>query len=362
MSQRFRDLKINIERYVYNANTFGVLINMALVINVIYFIMFLMARQFFMAVYDVGIIIYLVTVMKSRDENDKNSLSQMLCLLALVFLQSVLGCAIMGVESGFNMLLLSVIPVCFFVEYLVSDSSAISYIVSAVALVTNIVVICMDALYVSDGRVVTAWSKVYMVYNWGVAIVLTVFSATVFMAEVFTISNGQERQIKRLNELANYDPLTGLLLRRPLLEQLESCVEKKRVYGRDYAICIGDIDFFKKFNDNYGHECGDIVLKTVASSIRKGVRECDFVCRWGGEEILILFPDTSSYEAAKVMERVRKDIEGMSHTYKGQEVRVTMTFGVSSSEKHIMSQEIIESADMALYRGKEAGRNRVESC
>lgn len=361
MSNRWRDIRIQFDKYVYNANIFNVLASMATVIDVIYLIMFLLSAQYFMAVYMVGVMLYLFSIAHNKDEDGKNSLPQMICLLVLVYIQSILGSVIMGIESGFNLLLLTTIPVCFFVEYLVENSSNISYIVSVILFITNIILVCAIQSYVDGGNTITFWSKLFMIYNWGVAIVLTVFSATVFMAEVFNISNGLERQNRRLNELANYDPLTGLLLRRALLEQLEKSVETKKLYGKDYAVCIGDIDFFKKFNDSYGHDCGDMVLKSVASTIRKGVRECDYVCRWGGEEILILFPNTTSYEAAKIIERIRKDIQGMTQEYKGQEVKVTMTFGVSSSEKHIMSNEIIETADKLLYQGKESGRNRVEN-
>lgn len=362
MSQKLRDIKINIDKYIYNANIFSVLVNMLLIINIIYLVMFLVCKQYLMAVCDAGLIIYLATAMKKKDENDRNTEPQMLCLLCCVYIYCVLGSIMLGTESGFNILLLAIIPVCFFVEYLMLNRSSISYVATAVVLITNIVMVYRDSIYEQGGRTVTYFSKWIMIYNLTIAGIIIVYATSIFMAEVFTISNGLERQNKMLSELASYDPLTGLLLRRPFMEQLDMSVGMKRTYGTDYSICIGDIDFFKKFNDNYGHECGDMVLKQVAAAIRKGVRECDSVCRWGGEEIIILFPNTSVYEAVKIMDRVRSDIEGTSHVYKGQIVNVTMTFGVSSSEKHIMSNDIIESADRALYKGKESGRNRVESC
>lgn len=357
--RRLRIIKHDIERWIYNTNTFTFLLWAALVAHVIYAAMFLFVRQYILFVVSAVQIVYFISIMGKKDKNGKGALVQMVGMAFCVYVGLVLSTLLIGKDCYFNMVLLSLIPVSFFLEYLVRNSSTLSYILSTIIFITNIAFIFINDKYVSGNILNNTEKNIFQCFNTAVAIFLTVFSAIVFMAEVFNISSGLTRQNKKLNELANYDPLTRLLLRRPMLENIDKCVEQKKLYAKEYVICIGDIDFFKKFNDTYGHECGDVVLKTVSKVISDGVGSNNYVCRWGGEEILILIPDSTIYDSQKLIEEVRKKIEGTVINYKNTNVHVTMTFGISSSEKHIMSHDVIVAADKALYTGKESGRNRV---
>lgn len=354
-----KTIKHSFQRWIYNNNIFAFILWTSLIVDAIYLVMFMLISQYILAVVSAFKIVVCISLLNKSDDNGKNSVSQMITFEIWVYGQMVLYTLFLGVESGFNMILLSMIPTVFFIEYLLRNSSMISYVTSGVICITNIVLISLNDRFAVKDAMNIVWKDIVQSFNWCIAIFLTVFSATIFMAEVFNISNGLEKQNRKLNVLANYDPLTELLLRRPMYEKIEECVQTKKLYGKEYAICIGDIDFFKKFNDKYGHECGDVVLKNVSRVIANDIGSNGHVCRWGGEEIMILLPDTTAYNASKMIERVRKDIEGRTINYKNTEVRVTMTFGVSSSEKYIMSKEVIEAADKALYEGKESGRNRV---
>lgn len=357
--KKLKIVKHNFDRWVYNTDIFTFLIWAAFIADAIYMILFMWVSQYILAIISAAKIVYYVSIMNKKGKEDSNSLMQILVMGLIVYISLILSTLFMGTECSFNTILLSLIPVVFFAEYLLRNSSIVSYASSVLILITNLILIFVNDWFVRDGALTVIEKNIFESFNWIVAICLTVFSATVFMAEVFNISNGLTKQNKKLNVLANYDPLTQLLLRRPMLEHIDKCVEQKKFYAKDYSICIGDIDFFKKFNDQYGHDCGDVVLKTVSRMISDGAGSDNYVCRWGGEEIMILFPDTTVYEAQKIVERIRHSIEGAVIHYKDTEVHVTMTFGISSSEKHIMSQEVIESADKALYAGKESGRNRV---
>ncbi|HEV2524599.1 MAG TPA: GGDEF domain-containing protein, partial [Gammaproteobacteria bacterium] len=127
------------------------------------------------------------------------------------------------------------------------------------------------------------------------------------------------------------------------------------------AIIMLDIDFFKKINDTYGHESGDEVLKAVAEKITKNIRKSDVVCRYGGEEFLIVFPDTSQDEAKHVSEILREAIKTISLQSKLVLIEnITASFGVSAfPENGLTKQELIASADKALYQAKKEGRDRV---
>lgn len=356
---RLRSLKHNFQRWLYNNSIFAFVMWISLFLDAVYLVMFILINQYILAIFSAAKAVFCVSLLYNRDDKGNNSIVQMITLEVCVYAQMVICTLFLGIGNGFNMILLSMIPTVFFVEYLLRDSSLISYITSAIICITDIVLIFIRDRFVVKCALDVVWSDIIQSFNWIVAIALTVLSAMIFMAEVFNISNGLTKQNKKLNELANYDPLTQLLIRRPMYEKIEECVQTKKLYGKEYAVCIGDIDFFKKFNDQYGHECGDVVLKNVSRLIAGDIGDTGYVCRWGGEEIMILLPDTTVYTASKRIEKVRRDIEGMVVSYKNTEVRVTMTFGISSSEKYIMSNEVIEAADKALYQGKESGRNRV---
>lgn len=357
--KKLKIVKHSFDKWVYNTNIFIFLVWTALAVNAIYAVIFMVISQFFLAVVCGAEIPYFFSLIKKRDEKGRNGILQMIIMLLCVYISIVLDTLFLGTGCHFNLILLSLIPVSLFVEYLLMDSSLISYILSAVVLITNIVMVLLNDRFVREGVLNLVEEDIIQSFNWTVAVFLTVFSSIVFMAEVFNISSELTNQNRKLNELASYDPLTRLLLRRPMAGHIDKCVEQKKLYSKDYVICIGDIDLFKKFNDQYGHDCGDEVLRVVSRLIDDSVGNGNYVCRWGGEEILILFPDNTAYQAEKTVESIRRKIEGTVINYKDTEVHVTMTFGISSSEKHIMSHEVIEAADKALYRGKQAGRNKV---
>lgn len=177
-------------------------------------------------------------------------------------------------------------------------------------------------------------------------------------------SSGMEKKLveynKTLERLAFFDPLTGLYNRR----QTVSFLEKKLDAMKDdpsglLTVVIGDIDFFKKVNDVYGHECGDIVLKEVASILKNGVRKRGLASRWGGEEFLMIFPEKDRDNAVSYINEIMNTIRAHEVEYCGQIVKVTMSFGVAQYDKGLTIDEIIKNADMKLYEAKETGRNKV---
>ncbi|MFT5875005.1 MAG: diguanylate cyclase (GGDEF)-like protein [Clostridium sp.] len=165
--------------------------------------------------------------------------------------------------------------------------------------------------------------------------------------------------MKKLELDSKTDPLTGLYNRRYILEKLEYEFTKYKRTKNNFSIIIADIDLFKKINDRFGHDCGDRVLKIVSQSLRDVVREQDSVCRWGGEEFLILLPGTEIEGAHILSDRIRKIIEELNIEYEGVQVPITMTFGVTVNEDYEMINDTIKKADKAMYEGKTLGRNCV---
>lgn len=158
-----------------------------------------------------------------------------------------------------------------------------------------------------------------------------------------------------LKFLISSDPLTELLNRRGCCARLD---ELQSDYS-DFTAIMGDIDFFKKFNDKYGHACGDLVLKSVSSIFKKAVGNSGFVSRWGGEEFLIIINNGSYEEAMKILRTVCDMLKSETIDYDGNKLTVTMTFGVQKSIRNVSYEEIINLADDKLYFGKTHGRNCI---
>jgi diguanylate cyclase (GGDEF)-like protein/PAS domain S-box-containing protein len=170
----------------------------------------------------------------------------------------------------------------------------------------------------------------------------------------------QQAETDKILYLSRHDPLTGLLNRRSMQEKLEEEHRRSKRTGSAYSCIMLDIDKFKNFNDNHGHECGDIVLKGVADALVGAVRTTDSVSRWGGEEFLILMPDTDPEGGFELAEKVRSRIQSEAIAYGELSFSVTVTAGVASCRGEDESEDsCIRRADEALLSGKAAGRNRV---
>lgn len=163
-------------------------------------------------------------------------------------------------------------------------------------------------------------------------------------------------------KLATTDGLTELYNHRYFQEQMQmQCAHAER-YNSVFSLIILDIDFFKQFNDNYGHQSGDAVLRQVSMTLKKNVRAADIVCRYGGEEISIILPNTNNDMAVNIAEKLRSIIaEKTFHLTSNRESKVTVSLGVSTYGEidGINAQDLISAADKRLYNAKENGRNRV---
>jgi diguanylate cyclase (GGDEF)-like protein len=163
----------------------------------------------------------------------------------------------------------------------------------------------------------------------------------------------------RMEKMSRTDPLTSLSNRRDLDERL---IEEKATadrHGHSFSLILCDIDRFKQFNDRYGHECGDYVLTSTAKLLRQGVRTSDHVGRWGGEEFLVVLPETDTASAQIIAEKLRNKIDHQEHHYHEHTLSVTVTFGIATYRRGEAIEATLIRADMALYEGKASGRNRV---
>ena len=184
------------------------------------------------------------------------------------------------------------------------------------------------------------------------------FVETLAAGMMTIINNYQlyERQV----QLATTDGMTGLFNHRYFQEALGREVSRSRRYGDTVSLLYMDIDHFKKFNDTYGHQVGDEVLKLVSRTIRRNLRETDIPCRYGGEELVAILPGTELQGATVAGEKIRKAVEALRFPVDNKSVKITISVGVSTYPLNALDKEkLIEAADGALYHAKEGGRNQV---
>ncbi len=158
---------------------------------------------------------------------------------------------------------------------------------------------------------------------------------------------------------AQTDQLTNLPNRYAYNERLTQEYNRWRRYRNSLTLVVGDIDLFKTVNDTHGHSFGDLVLKKIATCLHAGIRESDFVARFGGEEFVILLPETTLIDATRAMNKMRQSISQIDLENKGEKIEVSMSFGISEFTNDDTTKAVFERADSALYRAKEKGRNRV---
>lgn len=275
-------------------------------------------------------------------------------VVALVWLE-LLGHAaiagrILGWDSGFHYYALVVLSLIF-----VNARSTLLTKVTHAALLVAIYV-AMDAWLHGVAPLTSIHPQVLAALRY--ANIATCFIGLGFLAHFYAQMVAETE--RRLHTMANTDSLTGLLNRRRMIEIAEYELQRNAREQRPLAVVIGDIDHFKHINDQYGHVCGDRVLGAISRLLTMAVRREDSVARWGGEEFLLLLPNTTPDVAAAIAERIRLAIPESAGTCDTQGLNVTMTFGVSEWRPGENIDECIARADTALYRGKRAGRNRTE--
>ncbi len=163
-----------------------------------------------------------------------------------------------------------------------------------------------------------------------------------------------------LRELVEQDSLTKLYNRHYGEIWLRKVIEASAEKNSAFSVAIADIDFFKKFNDNYGHDCGDLVLRKVSNILRKNMKRQGCAARWGGEEFLLVFSDKGLEESLEETQRIADKIRRLRISYEDKELGVTVTIGIIEGDSRRNMDELIKAADQALYEGKESGRDRVQ--
>jgi diguanylate cyclase (GGDEF)-like protein len=183
------------------------------------------------------------------------------------------------------------------------------------------------------------------------------------MAKLIAISDKYQGELreatKRMQHMARTDPLTNLSNRRDMLDCLDREVERFVRYEKDFSVIMFDIDDFKLVNDSYGHDAGDRVLKDLALVFLETLRRTDVCSRWGGEEFLVLCPETTSESARIVGEKCLMAMSAMQVATEAGPIGITLSGGVAAMQKGFDRDDLIKLADAKLYAAKAAGKKRI---
>lgn len=168
--------------------------------------------------------------------------------------------------------------------------------------------------------------------------------------------------LHQAGQLARTDVVTGLPNRRAAEESLDQALRESHGDERGFSLMLCDVDQFKHINDVYGHDAGDAALRLVADCLNRGIRQQDRVARWGGDEFLLVLPRSSRTTAANIAERLRALVEGQVLHWRGKTISLSVSIGCANTRVHSSREALVAAVDVALYRAKRDGRNRVRVC
>lgn len=325
-----------------------------LVAHTCYMMLFAMAGVTSMVVFNVcSVIFYAALILVTGKVKDKNIL--VYATIAEIILHAVAATICVGLLSNFAMFLLMLIPLAFLMP---NTYKQVPFIV----LFLNVPLYGILNFYYSDATHAlydisgTSYQTIFYIIN----IVVGSF-VLIYISIIFTIMNTYyERklrmQTKQLKDMASTDPLTKLNNRRAMNLKLAEV----SISSSSYVIGIGDIDNFKRVNDTYGHDMGDVVLKGVAATIEQTLPDGATAGRWGGEEFLFVIPKCNIGDGKKIADKILINISSKKFEYEGKEFSVTMTIGICEGVKDTSIDNMITRADARLYKGKNSGKNHTE--
>lgn len=259
---------------------------------------------------------------------------------------------LLGWHGGFYLYIIVIIPLIFINAKL----KQLYKVVVALLLGLLLLILFNQSPMIYSNEIIGTYLNVL---NIALAIIILAFIGHAFENSAEDAEAELLRTNKKLMNMATTDPVTNLTNRRNMMARIEKEKEKIDRGGKPFTLIMVDIDNFKHVNDEYGHDGGDFVLISLAEMISVSIRKQDQVARWGGDEFLVMLPETDLEGGRVVAEKIRQRVLRTPFVYHEKDIPVTLTFGVGLCDANSGIGSTIRKADQALYFGKQAGKNRV---
>ncbi len=333
-------------------------------ITVVHAVMFLLFVHFDvwpMIIYNGIVVAYYLYVL--RTVHVGNIAGAYVMTFIEIAIQVLFGSFMLGWNIGFFLYLFAIIPLFFYLGLIDDDvnrSQAPSWWLTLAAVViffgSYAISYHFDPLFELDVDQI----EFMFMYNSVFSMIMLAAMSRFFVIERRHSLIKMAEENRMLDIEASEDPLTGLTNRRSMEKYLEKAMTEARRFDKPFSLIMGDIDSFKQINDTYGHDMGDVALKSVTAIFRQSIGNDDVICRWGGEEFLLLINGDGA-RATLIAETVRKKVEENLIVFKGTELKFTMTLGVTYYKPGYDLDSLIKQADNNMYYGKRHGKNQVVS-
>ncbi len=329
-----------------------------LLAHLLYVVLFALSGVKGMAIFNVGSVLFYV-VLLFIVHTVKEKLYLVYATIAEIVLQATAATACVGLAPNFAMFLLMIIPLAFLMP------NKYKYMPFVILFISVPVYGFLNFYYSDPSRVLydlstTSYELVFYVINIVIGSGVLIYVAIIFTLMNMYVECRLRIQTEQLKIMASTDPLTKLNNRREIQKKLQEVAEASKEGTSHYIIGICDIDDFKKVNDTYGHDMGDVVLENVAKLISDTIPSKASVARWGGEEFLFVIPDSNIDEGKRYADNIVEKIRRQTFTSDGVEFKITMTIGICLGTSEDSVDNVITTADARLYKGKQSGKNHVE--
>lgn len=357
----------NIKKYIVtnitsNRFKYSIIIYAIASVHVLLIVLFTLLGILPLAIFNIGsVITYITCINIIKYGYEKNIINVFYITYIEIIVHSFVATICVGWSLGFPQYIIGLIPFGYYICATMMEgrhkyrTATLLGIVAYLSFIgCRMITLVSGSIYELDISPI-AKSLIYAfnaTCNFGFLFMVTL----VFVVDMQITTNKLHMQNAALDNMASVDPLTSLYNRRSMHVFLDAAVES----DAPFCLVMCDIDNFKKVNDNYGHDFGDVVLKDIAHIIQELVSDNGHVCRWGGEEILIL-SNGSLDNTCKIAENIRRDVESHSFRLHEKTIRCSITLGIAAHQSGATIEETITHADNRLYYGKQNGKNRVVS-
>jgi len=331
------------------------LLYLILLTHLLYFFMFLFIWQpilYILNVFSIAVYFWCLDLIKK----DKNSIDKIFRIIRIeVTAHAAICCYFLGWNYGFQNIIIAFVSIVFFASF-ANDKENIVF--NVIQMIVCVFLFSHDRANPTD---FTLTANIFHIINFFVIVVFICLMMLDFMKTLDTqLQFDYNLSKKKFGEQANKDMLTDTLNRNYFYN-----FALKDILGLNQhtSIAIGDIDFFKYINDTYGHASGDKVLAAISGILKENIGNKDLVFRWGGEEFLIVMPNTTLKYSVEILERIRRRISELKFSFENQNINVTMTFGLVNAKLHesLELDAVLKKADELLYQGKTSGKNMILS-